>query len=68
MANAEERALRAQHALRRIDNKKKKDAERQRREREIPVNAVTANTAGPNARVTSAATSGAPTPRPKPAF
>ena len=66
MANAEERALRAQHALRRIDNKKKKDAERQRRENIPPANVSAVNTAGPWARATRAETSGAHTLRPAP--
>ena len=66
MANAEERALRAQHALRRIGNKKKKDAERQRREKISPANVSAVSTAGPRASATSAETSGAHTLRPAP--
>ena len=46
MDNAKERALRSEHALRRIDNKKKKDAERQRREKIPPANVSAVNIAG----------------------
>ena len=46
MDNAKARALRAEHALRRIDNKKKKDAERQRREKISPANVSAVNIAG----------------------
>ena len=45
---------------------REKAAERQRREEEVPVNVAAVNTAGPCARVTSAATSGAPTLGPMP--
>ena len=73
MVNAQERAQRADNALRRIENAKKKAAEsqqrksaaeRQRREKVLPVNIAAVSTAGPRASVASAATSGAHTPRP----
>ena len=71
MINAQERARRADNALRRIRSKNAKReaaesqqrenaAERQRREKGLPVNAVAVNTTGPCASVTSAATSGQP--------
>jgi len=64
MANAKERAQRAENALRRIENTNKKAAERQRREKISPVNVSAVSTAGPRSSATSAATSGAHTLRP----
>ena len=66
MVSAQERARRADNALRRIDSKnaRKGAAERQRREKGLPAKVAAVNTAGPRASVASAATSGAPTPRP----
>ena len=71
MVNAQERAQRADNALRRIEKAKKKAAEsqqrksaaeRQRREKVLPVNVAAVNTAGPRASVANAATSVKPQP------